>query len=181
MLILDNIEVKDISLFKEKFGEFYQKQAKQQQKQQEMAAQMNPMVIKKEIAQMEIESKQMQEQAELQNKQKDRQAELLKTAIQMQIESQKAAASNAADEAKILVAQTQAGIAAQRAAAEDNRSKLDAVIQLDKHAYNKIESDREHALEQSKHAADILKSISSITKESNKSSNPDVTIIKGEE
>ncbi len=165
MLILDNIEVKDISLFKEKFSAFYQKQEAQKQQQQQMAMQMNPEVNKLKIAQMNQQSKQQELQIDMQNKEKDRQAELLKTSIQMHMDTQKVQAMNNESEAKIVVAQNEVAIAAQRAASENQRSLIDGAIALDKHAYGKIESDRAHGLEQSKHAAGILKTLGELSNE----------------
>jgi hypothetical protein len=165
MLILDNIEIKDISLFKEKFSAFYQQRQAQKQQQQQIAMQMNPEVNKLKIAQMTQQSKQQELQLDMQNKEKDRQAELLKTSIQMHMDSQKVQAMNNESEAKIIVAQNETAISAQRATSENQRSLIDGAIALDKHAYSKFESDRAHGLEQSKHTADILKTIGELSNE----------------
>jgi hypothetical protein len=157
-LILDNIEVKDISLLKEKFAEFWQNKQQQmaqmQQQQQQMAMQMNPEINKLKIAQMNS-----------MDKKADRRLEVMKTAMQMHSDQQKTDAMNTESQAKILVAQNQAAIAANKAQAESQRTLIDGAIALDKHAYSKIESEREYALEQQKHAATVVKTVGELLNE----------------
>jgi hypothetical protein len=147
-LILDNIEVKDIALFKEKFGEFWQKQQAQQAQMQQQQMMTNPEVNKLKIAQMNASEKE-----------KDRKVDLIKTFVNKQTDSAKDQASLAESQAKILVATTQAAATIAGAQAENMRTRLDSVIKLDEHAYNKMDRDRQHALDKHDRVVDLIKTI----------------------
>lgn len=157
-LILDNIEVKDISLLKEKFAKFWQQKQQQMaqaaQEQKQMAMMTNPEVNKMKIAEMNA-----------MDKKAERRLEVMKTAVQMRSDHEKADAMKAKSESDILVAQTAAAANANKAQAESQRTLIEGAIALDKHAYSKIESEREHALEQQKHAANVFKTVGEMINE----------------
>lgn len=146
-LILDNITMKDVAKVKEQFGVFMQKKQQEQKQQQQTQMQMNPAIIQKQIAEMKNQSDE-----------KDRQIELTKAFLEKQIEDRKAETADAVSQAKVLEGQGKLIIAAMQADAENQRSQVEAAIQMDKHFNEKIQSDRDHLLKTIETGSRIQKS-----------------------
>lgn len=145
-IILDNCEVKDIALVKEKFSKFVQMDDQKMQQQQQMAQQTNPEMNKMRMAQMQA-----------QEKDKDRKVDLIGTFIQKNLDDKKLQAQQSETEAKVLIAQTEAIARLNSAQAEEQRTQLESAMKLDAHFYDQLERERKHGLDKHDRAVDLIK------------------------
>lgn len=131
--LLDNVDMRGIENIRKKAIEWMDQEDKNDAKMQQQMMQMNPEVIKKQVADQDFSIKQMQLALEKQ-----------KIMMEAQIEKMKLQESQLETIAKIRDTEAKTEVATIKGMAEMKRAQIDQSIAIDQHLSEKVEKDREH-------------------------------------
>jgi hypothetical protein len=132
-IMLDNLSVRGIDQLKQEVPKFMEQQQQQQQQMMQMQMQTNPIVVKKQISDQEI-----------QLKEKEQQIDIMKMHMEQQTEQIKSYIATLTAQAKIQESSDRVTIAAFEAKSEADRTKADFAISVDRHLGEQVTREREH-------------------------------------